>query len=56
VLNKLVSIELIPAVFNVLVICVFISVGVNPAAPVLKEALKQKHYDRKHGANKYYGQ
>ena len=29
---------------------------INPAAPVLKEALKQKHYDRKHGANKYYGQ
>jgi L-ribulose-5-phosphate 4-epimerase len=29
---------------------------INPSAPRLKDALIQKHYDRKHGANSYYGQ
>lgn len=29
---------------------------VNPRAARLKEALIRKHYDRKHGANSYYGQ
>jgi L-ribulose-5-phosphate 4-epimerase len=29
---------------------------INPNAPRLKEALIRKHYDRKHGANSYYGQ
>src|SRR5678815_1952671 len=29
---------------------------INPSAPRLKEALIRKHYDRKHGANSYYGQ
>ena len=29
---------------------------INPLAPTLKDALKQKHYERKHGANSYYGQ
>jgi L-ribulose-5-phosphate 4-epimerase len=29
---------------------------INPNAPRLKEALKQKHYERKHGAGSYYGQ
>jgi L-ribulose-5-phosphate 4-epimerase len=29
---------------------------INPSAPVLKDALKQKHYERKHGNNSYYGQ
>lgn len=29
---------------------------INPKAPRLKEALIRKHYDRKHGANSYYGQ
>lgn len=29
---------------------------INPAAPRLKEALIQKHYERKHGAGAYYGQ
>lgn len=29
---------------------------INPDAPQLKEALKQKHFERKHGANSYYGQ
>lgn len=29
---------------------------INPAAPRLKDSLIKKHYDRKHGANAYYGQ
>ena len=29
---------------------------INPKAPRLKQALISKHYDRKHGANSYYGQ
>ena len=33
-----------------------IALGINPSAPRLKEALIKKHYDRKHGANAYYGQ
>lgn len=34
----------------------FLSLQINPYAPRLKNALIQKHYDRKHGANAYYGQ
>ena len=29
---------------------------INPAAPRLKDSLIQKHFERKHGANAYYGQ
>ncbi len=29
---------------------------INPNAPRLKDALKQKHYERKHGPDSYYGQ
>jgi L-ribulose-5-phosphate 4-epimerase len=29
---------------------------INPKTPRLKQALINKHYDRKHGANSYYGQ
>lgn len=29
---------------------------INPDAPRLKNALKQKHYERKHGPDSYYGQ
>ena len=29
---------------------------INPSAPRLKDALKNKHYERKHGAGSYYGQ
>lgn len=29
---------------------------INPEAPVLKEALVKKHYERKHGPDSYYGQ
>lgn len=34
----------------------YISLGINPAAPRLKDALISKHYERKHGAGSYYGQ
>ncbi|MDR0793727.1 MAG: L-ribulose-5-phosphate 4-epimerase [Chitinophagaceae bacterium] len=29
---------------------------INPAAPRMKDALIQKHFERKHGADSYYGQ
>lgn len=29
---------------------------INPSAPRLQDSLIQKHYERKHGANAYYGQ
>ncbi len=28
----------------------------NPDAPRLKDSLRRKHYQRKHGPNAYYGQ
>lgn len=34
----------------------WITKSINPNAPRLKEALINKHYDRKHGENAYYGQ
>lgn len=34
----------------------FLTEQINPSAPKLKGALIRKHYDRKHGANSYYGQ
>jgi len=34
----------------------FLTEQINPSAPKLKDALIRKHYDRKHGANSYYGQ
>ena len=34
----------------------FLTLQINPRAEKLKEALKKKHFDRKHGGNSYYGQ
>lgn len=34
----------------------FLTEQINPSAPRLKDALIRKHFDRKHGANSYYGQ
>lgn len=34
----------------------FLTLQINPEAPRLKEALINKHYERKHGKNAYYGQ
>lgn len=33
-----------------------LTLQVNPFTPTLKESLKRKHYERKHGKNAYYGQ
>jgi L-ribulose-5-phosphate 4-epimerase len=33
-----------------------LTLQINPEAPRLKEALKKKHFLRKHGPNSYYGQ
>ncbi len=34
----------------------YLTLGINPNAPRLKDALIEKHYKRKHGNNAYYGQ
>ena len=34
----------------------WLSLQINPQAPKLKDSLKQKHYERKHGKDAYYGQ
>jgi L-ribulose-5-phosphate 4-epimerase len=34
----------------------YLSVTIRPDVPRLKDALIQKHYERKHGKNAYYGQ
>ena len=34
----------------------YLTLQINPNAPRLKQALIDKHYQRKHGANAYYGQ
>ncbi len=34
----------------------YLSLQINPAAPRLKDTLVQKHFERKHGPNAYYGQ
>ena len=34
----------------------YLSLNINPQAPRLKEALVQKHFERKHGPDAYYGQ
>ncbi|HEX7755075.1 MAG TPA: L-ribulose-5-phosphate 4-epimerase [Niabella sp.] len=34
----------------------YITLQINPQAPLLKQALVEKHYQRKHGPDSYYGQ
>lgn len=34
----------------------YITLGINPKAPRMKKSLIQKHFERKHGPNAYYGQ
>ncbi len=34
----------------------YLTLQINPNANKLKEALKKKHFDRKHGKDAYYGQ
>lgn len=34
----------------------FLTLQINPLTPRLKDTLRMKHYERKHGQNAYYGQ
>jgi len=34
----------------------YLTLGINPLAPRLKDTLIEKHYERKHGPGSYYGQ
>ena len=34
----------------------YLTLQINPLTPRLKDTLRQKHYQRKHGKNAYYGQ
>lgn len=34
----------------------YLTLQINPDSPRLKETLRLKHYERKHGVNAYYGQ
>jgi len=34
----------------------YLTLQINPKAMILKEALKKKHFERKHGKDAYYGQ
>lgn len=43
-------------VLEVIAEMAFLTRQINPNVPGLKGALIKKHYDRKHGANSYYGQ
>jgi L-ribulose-5-phosphate 4-epimerase len=44
------------AVLEELAKMAYLALQINPDAPRLKKALLNKHYDRKHGKNSYYGQ
>jgi L-ribulose-5-phosphate 4-epimerase len=44
------------AVLEELAEMAYLSLQINPNAPSLKNALIQKHYNRKHGKDAYYGQ
>ena len=44
------------AVLEELAKMAYLSLQINAEAPSLKSALVQKHYERKHGKNAYYGQ
>ncbi len=44
------------AVLEAIAHMAYLTEQINPQAERLKDALKQKHYERKHGAGSYYGQ
>ncbi|MEX0844825.1 MAG: L-ribulose-5-phosphate 4-epimerase [Balneolaceae bacterium] len=44
------------AVLEELAKMAYLALQINPDAPRLKESLIKKHYERKHGADSYYGQ
>ncbi|WP_066220215.1 L-ribulose-5-phosphate 4-epimerase [Formosa haliotis] len=43
-------------VLEVIAEMAYLTRQINPNAPRLKDSLIKKHYERKHGANSYYGQ
>lgn len=43
-------------VLEVIAEMAYATLQINPDAPVLKDSLIKKHYDRKHGKDAYYGQ
>ncbi|PQV51515.1 L-ribulose 5-phosphate 4-epimerase [Jejuia pallidilutea] len=43
-------------VLEVIAEMAYLTKQINPNAPRLKDSLIKKHYERKHGANSYYGQ
>jgi L-ribulose-5-phosphate 4-epimerase len=44
------------AVLEELAKMAYLSISINPKVPQLKKTLIDKHYQRKHGKNSYYGQ
>ncbi len=44
------------AVLEELAKMAYLTLQINPKAPVLKDALIKKHFERKHGPDSYYGQ
>ncbi len=34
----------------------YLTLQINPKTPRIKDSLRLKHYERKHGKNAYYGQ
>ena len=44
------------AVLEELAKMAYLSISINPKVPQLKKVLIEKHYQRKHGKNSYYGQ
>jgi L-ribulose-5-phosphate 4-epimerase len=34
----------------------YLTLQINPNTPIIKDSLRMKHYERKHGKNAYYGQ
>lgn len=44
------------AVLEELARMAYLTLQINPDTPRIKDTLRMKHYERKHGANAYYGQ
>lgn len=44
------------AVLEELARMAYLTLQINPDTPRIKETLRKKHYERKHGSNAYYGQ
>ena len=44
------------AVLEELARMAYLTLQINPNTPRINDTLRQKHYERKHGKNAYYGQ